>query len=230
MKWKIIGYTYQDDIKYKFDNDITVAKTNALIHDIVDNGYLYSGYEYQESHLCCPVLNNGLKMNFTRRGFAGVMAIACGDTLPMDYAHYVEYEFINPAKRKTPITPVLDYKIVDNVNILNETYEITYNERIVNDEIILNKKDCEFIDKGDIVYIKNLNLYFTVTDVKPFKATDEQLERYMKNRQKLFDDYNTIGKDEFLKQMKIIDNEYNNIPDKLIITLNKKTTSYTFYR
>ena len=88
MKYKVIGWTYYEDYSYKC-GDVSYAVQNAIIKEIIEKGYFFSGYDHQESLYCCPILNNGKRYLFSQRGWAGLMAESRGERGVYDYARYM---------------------------------------------------------------------------------------------------------------------------------------------
>ena len=106
-KHKVIGYT---NTVYGSDHFIPITTGNltdeeyaAIIKDYRKNGYLYSGEDYQDSLFdCTPVLDNYRCVDFSRRGFGGLIARSKGDYSEMGYCHYTEQMFINHNDLKFP--------------------------------------------------------------------------------------------------------------------------------
>ena len=88
MKLKVVGWTCYDFDHFP-EGDSSWAAHMAVVDDIQQNGYLFSGEDHQERLNCCPVFNDGKVRRFSQRGFASIMAEAHGDTGYMDYALYM---------------------------------------------------------------------------------------------------------------------------------------------
>ena len=95
MEYKVVGWTHYDDNSVKsgpIDSDVV----EAVIADIREHGYLFTGYHHQESYNCAPVLNDGMRRLFSRRQFGAIMAKAHGDEDEMAYAWYMDDYGIRP--------------------------------------------------------------------------------------------------------------------------------------
>lgn len=86
MKLRVIGWTDYDEERAEGDNGW--AARNAIIDDIRQNGYEFSGWAHQEGANCAPVLNDGRIYRFSQRGWGDLMAEAHGFFGPMDYAKF----------------------------------------------------------------------------------------------------------------------------------------------
>ncbi len=87
MKYKVIGWTEYDNFEVQAA-PCSESALQAIIADIKQNGYVFTGYDHQESMNGAPVLNDGKKRLFSQRSFGGVMARAHGDFSRMGYAYY----------------------------------------------------------------------------------------------------------------------------------------------
>ena len=75
----------------------------AIIKEYRENSYFYSGEEYQESlEANVPVLDNYRYVDFSRRGFGKMMALAQGDYSSMGYASYTEKCLLPEIEKKFP--------------------------------------------------------------------------------------------------------------------------------
>lgn len=82
MKLRVVGWVYP---YYTFEEgEVTWSVRNAIIDEIKKHGYFFSGEAHQD-YACTPVLNNGKKYLFSRRGWGDIMAEAHGYTGCMDY-------------------------------------------------------------------------------------------------------------------------------------------------
>lgn len=103
MKYRVVGWTdYDGDDAPDSESPIGFAERHAIVDDIKQNGYLFTGWDHEERLGCTPVLNDGKKRCFSQRGFGSVMAEAHGETDPYAYAHYTFMESIT--KRILPKT------------------------------------------------------------------------------------------------------------------------------
>ncbi len=155
MKLKVIGWTYYDDPNYIYF-ETTWATQNAVLEDVIKNGYLFTGYHHQEYDHCCPVLNNGKKIIFSQRGFGGLMAMAQNRHKTYDYSLYAYTAEPNASYYKFPKTDPDDSLIVDE-KTLYETYEIDADiEAIATADIkkelrLKNLKEYALMEVGDCV-------------------------------------------------------------------------------
>lgn len=106
-KHKVIGYintAYGSDLFLPMENgELTDEEYAAIIKDYKKNGYFYSGEDFQDSgYNCTPVLDNYRWIDFSRRGFGGLIAHSKGDYSEMGYCHYTESMFINREELKFP--------------------------------------------------------------------------------------------------------------------------------
>ena len=92
MKYRVVGWTAYDDPNVK-KAQCTEAAMQAIMRDIRENNYKFSGWDHQEMSLGAPVLNDGCMRVFSQRGFGHVMAWAHGN---FDHMAYVEYAFDDP--------------------------------------------------------------------------------------------------------------------------------------
>ena len=106
MKYKVIGWTYYEDYDIPFSDDtIGFAERHAIVDEIKKHGYLFSGWDHQESWLnCVPVLNDGKKRGFSQRGWGGVMAEANDEFGDYDYSIYTFHQSIKKSACRYPKT------------------------------------------------------------------------------------------------------------------------------
>ncbi len=88
MKYRVVGWATYDDLSLE-DGEITEEVCQAVIDNIKENGYLFTGWNHQESLDCAPVLNDGKIRRFSQRTFGGLMARAHGYYGDMDYAKFM---------------------------------------------------------------------------------------------------------------------------------------------
>lgn len=89
MKLKVIGWTFYDNEEFE-SVYCSEAGMEAIIDDIKEHGYEFSGKNHQGSDCGAPVLNDGKKRCFTQRAFGRLMARAHGD---YSYYGYCSYDF-----------------------------------------------------------------------------------------------------------------------------------------
>ncbi len=73
MKVRVVGWTHYGDSRFESDG-ITYAEMEAIVDDIKENGYMFTGMHHQGCKYCVPVLNDGKKRTFSERGFGKIMA------------------------------------------------------------------------------------------------------------------------------------------------------------
>lgn len=125
---KIVGWTCYDDHFEEAEN--TKEEYKALIENIRQNGYKFSGDEHEYKDNCSPVLSNGKIMHFSWRGWGKVMADAYN--LDGDYAYSLWY-----MSDVAPQKPVYPKKYID-FDSISEGKTI---------DIYLTKKDEEIFKK-----------------------------------------------------------------------------------
>lgn len=105
MKYRVVGWTHYDDVDVPHEF-CSPAALQAILRDIRENGYLFTGWDHQETWDCAPVLNDGKMRRFTQRGFGSVMAFAHGNYTRMGYAVYAFRSpyapYTEKRKQKTP--------------------------------------------------------------------------------------------------------------------------------
>ena len=106
-KHKVIGYintAYGSDYFLSMENGkLTDEEYAAIIKDYRKNGYFYSGEDFQDSgYDCTPVLDNYCWIDFSRRGFGGLIARSKGDYSEMGYCNYTENMFFDSKELKYP--------------------------------------------------------------------------------------------------------------------------------
>ncbi|MBQ9103998.1 MAG: hypothetical protein IJY57_02795 [Clostridia bacterium] len=87
MKYKVIGWTFYEDSSFP-NVDLTFAARHAIVDEIKEKGYLFSGYDHQEASYGVPVLNDGKRRVCSQRGFGDIMAEAHGETDIFAYSRY----------------------------------------------------------------------------------------------------------------------------------------------
>ncbi len=87
MRLKVIGYTDYDDDTF-LDSKGSWAERAAIVDDLKEHGYDYTGFQHQEYPLGAPVLSDGTVCRYSQRGWGDFVAEAQGDYHPMAYAMY----------------------------------------------------------------------------------------------------------------------------------------------
>lgn len=217
MKLKVIGWTHYDDPNYENDQSAW-ASYYAVLKEVSEKGYLFTGYHHQEFDFCCPVLNNGKKVIFSQRGFGGLMALAHGYNKPLDYALFafpVDDEL--PSKLKIPTDQPNKSLIVDEKELL-ENFEIkvdleTYATADILRELTLKSLGAyDLMDKGDFIKL--------VCDKSSCKYKIVSIDR--KKDVSVIDEYNYKYKNCGLlpdKELKELIDRYENAPQQIILKL-----------
>ena len=154
MKYKVIGWTDYDNSLFS-DGELSDAAVNAIVDDIRENGYLFSGFDHQERLYGAPVLNDGKRRVFSQRGFGAVMAMAYAEE--GDYAYSLYSFAVKPDRCKMPdIDAEVGYKPDYD---LTEDFEIElgvaeYEAALASSEITVDDRDyLRMIDHGDRLHL-----------------------------------------------------------------------------
>lgn len=164
-KRKVIGYI---NTAYGTDKFLPISAGNltdeeyaAVIRDIRKNGYLYTGEHYQDSsYPCTPVLDNYRWVDFSRRGFGGVMARARGDYSSMGYCHYTERMFINSKYLKFPDGELRKglTRAQSTIEVDEKTFELAARERKKRSGVLvavpIPKDEEGYFWIGDGIYLR----------------------------------------------------------------------------
>ena len=150
MKWKVVGWTsYSDSLK---QGNASWAAYHAIVDDVKNNGYLFSGWAHQEGYLCAPVLNDGKIYRFSQRGWGGIMAEAHGYTNRMDYA---KFAFMIDREYETRPTAQFDKANFKKERKLNEHFEVSVSSDALNQASNSNTvklddlTELRYLDAGD---------------------------------------------------------------------------------
>ena len=132
---RVIGYTNTDFGSDAFlpisAGDLSREQYAAVLKDFRAHGYFYSGQEYQDS--CSdltPVLDDYRYVEFSRRGFAALVAESLGDYSDMGYCGYTEAAFIEDEDRVYPVGGRYDDvpQAADRIEVDADTYAILAQE------------------------------------------------------------------------------------------------------
>ena len=207
MKYKVVGWTDYEGGEIK-SKPVTYAKYCALVAEIKEKGYFFSGEDHQDYFNCVPVFNDGSKGIMSRRGFAGCMADAHGYTGVYDYSLFTESMFIRRPKRPkyTPLTVDLfsprsqlieefnvdlspeDFEKVEKEN-LYETVSTNFFDFLETDDVInfrceekTVRKTVTFLDRDRK---KDDEYYRRYSAMQNFRLSDKEREQAMKDFQAL---------------------------------------------
>jgi len=155
MKYRVVGWTGYDDPDVEVAG-CSEAALQAILCDIRENGYRFTGWDHQELSNCAPVLNDGCKRLFTQRGFGSVMAQAYGDYSRMGYTQYAFQSFFGYTPSHLPpyeraydpssFSPETDLCEEFFYEVDRETFDAAVNREVIrlpNDPALL------MIDGGD---------------------------------------------------------------------------------
>ncbi len=87
MKLRVIGWTYYDDPHFE-EGENSYAARSAIIADIKEHGYDFTGWHHEESDRGAPVLNDGKIRRYSQRGWGGLMADVYGEVDPFAYSRH----------------------------------------------------------------------------------------------------------------------------------------------
>ena len=127
MKYRVIGWVCCDDPSFE-NAPATDAAVFAIIDDIKENGYIFSGKEHRSFRFGAPLLNDGKRRCFSARAFGEIMAIAHGHYGRLDSSAFTFG--MPPEKLKMP-TEERTVTRLESVSeeSLNETFCIYVSER-----------------------------------------------------------------------------------------------------
>ena len=219
MKYDVIGWTYDDDRYPKTEEKCPFAVLNAIKKCIKKNNYKFSGEEHQNMSYGAPVLNNGKKYSFSRRGWGEIMAQVWGNDNPFSYSSFTD------ALSLSKQVPKSGYNIQDFLSKkqLKEIIEINVNDEIYNyftkNSIIYlyNNKNEElietlnYLDNRDKLLIKNKNK----TKIRSVAFVDYRLNDTEEDRIDFYKNYVCNTTDNELKKNAL--QKWQNIPMVLII-------------
>ena len=177
MKLRVVGWTYYDDALPQ--GEVGWAAQNAIIDEIKERGYLFSGWAHQEADLCAPVLNDGKMYLFSQRGWGGVMAEAHGYTGRMDYA---KFAFMGDAAKEIRPKERFDKRSFLPETDLNERFELRVTQEMLDSarhahEIKLDDlPELRYLDAGDVLTLISgeEKAEYTVKDVDRDKDLSEE--------------------------------------------------------
>lgn len=195
MKLRVVGWTYYENTLFK-EGQSNWAARMALVDEIREKGYLFSGYDHQERYNCVPVFNDGKLRRFSQRGFADIMAEANGDYYYMAYSLYMFG--LDSSKCKFPEKEIYknDFEAEKN---LAETFVVEVDEQTfanapivkrfgIGSYVFINKKiklldsdELRFIAEGDTLVLTCNGKYsaFSILEVERDRGlSSEELREY----------------------------------------------------
>ena len=214
MKLRVVGWTYYDD---DWPQGIRGwSARHAIIDEIKEKGYFFSGWSHQEGYNCAPVLNDGKIYCYSQRSWGGIMAEAHSFTGRMDYAKFAFY--VDPDKESFPQESIDEDAFTLELN-LHEKFELEVTQSILEcarkqHEITLdNLPALRYLDDGDTVVLicGESRAEFTVSDVERKKDFTEE---------ELFELECAFYDDSDEEKMKSAEEEYNSAKIIMIIKLS----------
>ena len=191
MKYRVVGWTeYDGDDVPEARGRIGYAECCAVIDDIKANGYLFTGWDHQESFRCVPVLNDGKKRCFSQRGWGGIMAEAYGYTGPYDYSLFTFDESIDPEKVKKPTRGFYAHGFTPETDLC-EHFDLTVEETVFRHAETENPFR---IDETDALR------YLDVGDTLTLRFGDEALTLFVTGVERTWD----ITRTDDEKELKIV--------------------------
>lgn len=156
MKYRVVGWTEYDDTSVD-EADCSEAAYQAILADIREHGYDFSGWDHQESINGAPVLNDGCKRLFSQRGFGGLMAEAHGNRSRMGYSIYAFRYNPEDVWVMPPIERSFDFDFVPEED-LNETITATVDDEALaaaaTGKVTLpNLPELTYLDEGDTLVL-----------------------------------------------------------------------------
>ena len=150
MKYKVIGWTDYDSIDLP-EGEAGFGAENAILDEIKEKKFEFTGWEHQNLSCCVPVLNNGYKYLYSSRGWGSLMAEAHGFSGYYDYSNFSFGSFGD--KGNLPKFPEIDYNLDDikDIDSLAETYTINITEE--ESAKIKETKSISFSDFENFRYI-----------------------------------------------------------------------------
>ena len=180
MKYRVVGWVSYDDpdVEARYASPAAIA---AIIDDIRDNGYLFSGHDHGAYPDCAPVLNDGKKRLFSERGFGALMAEAHGDYSRMGYSSYAFGHFREADGAVMPDIPFFPDEFVPEEDLNEEiSVEATAKDRAAADGGRLTLRDAEalrFLDAGDTLtlLLPEGRASYLVTEVERRRDLDDEI-------------------------------------------------------
>ena len=104
---KVTGWTYWDNDRYLFVEDMTDTEfeeaTQAVVDEMREKGYKFHGVRHQHDDYCCPIIDNKWVYCVSMRSWGAIMQKAY-DLPNEDGLGYVAWAWTNP-NGETEILP-----------------------------------------------------------------------------------------------------------------------------
>ncbi len=177
MKFKVIGWCDFDDTEIPATRECERSAYHAIIDEVKEKGYCFSGYAHQEMRNGVPVMNDGKKRIFSRRGWGSLMAEARDGKHYMDFTLYAEAFATEEAElRGMPTDSVRVERVTDatDAEFLHEEFTVSVNAaalaRARRNGLYEgpNAPEFRYIDKGDKITLvtDGDSEEFTVSELK----------------------------------------------------------------
>ena len=160
MDLKIIGWTnYDCDFP-----SITVSQDEvnqvllAVAREIMDNGYMLSGDDHQNSDTGVPVFENGTCFRASMRAWGFIMAVAFPE-INGNETQYMDFYMSTPLERKLPVS--------SNIDVTPASFD--------NFNALISPQDSEMLSQSVQMGI-------------PFMTTDKALKKIMDEINKIIED------------------------------------------
>jgi len=163
VKYRVVGWTYFDNTEIE-GASCSEAAYQAIIKEIQDKGYEFTGHDHQNQDCCAPVLNDGKVRRFSEREWGGLMALAHGIYTYKGYLDYAFRWYIPSEKEDPRIMPNWDTEeywpdeftpeeVENEVITVEVSRSVFYKARVKN---IITLPDCDalrFIGRGDTLVL-----------------------------------------------------------------------------
>ena len=159
MKYKVVGWTYFEDEDYP-EEECSEACALAIIDDIREHGYEFTGYGHQNYLDGTPVLSDGKRRCFTERGWGRIMARAHGMMGVYDYSRYAFSMCMSYKDEKTPLYREFSESDILKPEEMNEVYTVSVSEnefqRAAREKCldVYENDYLRYIDIGDTVILE----------------------------------------------------------------------------
>lgn len=233
MKYKVIGWTYYEDYDIPFSDDtIGFAERHAIVDEIKKHGYLFSGWDHQESWLnCVPVLNDGKKRGFSQRGWGGVMAEANDEFGDYDYSIYTFHQSIKKSACRYPKTGFSPDDFVSeplenehfDVDVSPELFQIAQKR---NPFYLEDEPSLRFLDTNDTLtlHCNGQTLTFLVGDVdRSKKQVDFRKHHLIQGKYKIVVTHKPMAKVYQRTPLMILQDEAEKVFNQCCKTYNFNT-------
>ena len=107
-QYKVVGWASYDDAypNKSVPQDEVMNMVNAVVEDVVKNGYCFSGQEHQNGLTGMPVFSDGTAFRASMRSWGAIMAMVYSDE-ENEYS-YMDFYMYPALEEKTP-----DYEVLE---------------------------------------------------------------------------------------------------------------------